>query len=161
MQGARAPRDKRWGRSGLRPRPVIDALERLTHKKGAVAVGQAVGDAKRLDPLLVSQQPDRPGPVGAPHAAIEAENFEHAAERVPDVLVREGIVRQRARAADFDCDVIVGRERQQLWQIGERIRRRRRLVRLWQAKMVDYQPRIRVSRRQLPGLVPGAPYTPG
>ena len=48
---------------------------------------------------------------------------------------------------------MVGAERQQLRQIGEWLCRRWRFVRLRQAKMVDYQSRIRVPRRQLPGLV--------
>jgi hypothetical protein len=121
---------------------VIDPLERLTHKQGPVTVGRAVGDAKRLDPLLVCQQPDRSDPVGAPHAATEAKGIEDAAERVPYVFVGEGLVRQGAGPADFHRDVVVGRQGQQLWQIGERLRRWWRLVRLWQAEVVDHQLRI-------------------
>src|SRR5712671_1969985 len=101
MQGTGELRTPKWGPSGLRWRPVINPLESITHKQGAVAVGQPVGDAKRLDPLLVGQQPDRSGPVSAPHAAIEAKGVEDAKERVPDVVVREGLVRQRAGATDF------------------------------------------------------------
>jgi hypothetical protein len=47
------------------------------------------------EPLLVGQHPDRAGPVGAPHTAIETKGVKDAKERVPDVIVREGLVRQR------------------------------------------------------------------
>src|SRR6185312_12384151 len=45
-------------RVGLRGRPAVNLGHRPAHQLGAVAVGEAVGDAKRLDPLLVGQQPD-------------------------------------------------------------------------------------------------------
>ena len=41
---------------GLRGRPVVDARQRAAHQGGAVAVREAVGDAERLDALLVGQQ---------------------------------------------------------------------------------------------------------
>src|ERR1700734_3049912 len=41
--------------SGLRRRPVIDSLQCIAHEDGPVGIGQAVGDAKRLDSLLVGQ----------------------------------------------------------------------------------------------------------
>ena len=84
----------RWG-------PVVNSLERFTHERGAVAFRQAIGDAKCAYTLVVSQHPDRSGPVGAPHAALKAERIEDASKRIPDVCVREGVVRQRARPADF------------------------------------------------------------
>ena len=38
------------GRSGVRRRPVVDSRQRLAHENRLVAVGQAIGDTKRLDP---------------------------------------------------------------------------------------------------------------
>ena len=70
-----------------RPVPVIDPLKSIAHERRPLTVGQSIGDAKRLDPLLVTQHSDGPGPVGAPHAAIEAESVEDATERIPDVFV--------------------------------------------------------------------------
>src|SRR5947209_5214249 len=104
-----------------------------------------VGDAESLDPLPIGQQSDRSSPIGAPHAPCEAKSLENTGKRIPDVLIGEGLVRQGAGTADFDRNVIVGAERQQLRQIGEWLRRRRRFMRLRQAKMVDYQSRIRVA----------------
>jgi len=75
-------------------------------------------------------------PVGGPHGAIEVKGVEDAKERVPEIFVREGLVRQRAGPADLHRDVVVGRQGQQLWQIGERLRGGRRLVWLWQAAVV-------------------------
>ena len=55
--------------------------------------------------------------------------------------------------ADFHGDIVMGRQGEQLWQIGERLRGRWRLVRLWQAEVVDHQPRIGIPGRQLGRLV--------
>jgi hypothetical protein len=60
--------------------------------------------------------------------AIEVKGVEDAKERVPEICVREGLVRQRAGPADLHRDVVVGRQGQQLWQIGERVGGGRRLV---------------------------------
>ncbi len=57
--------------------------QRAAHQLGAVAIGQPVCNAERLDPLFVGQQFDRACPVGAPHAAVEAKGVEDVAERVP------------------------------------------------------------------------------
>ena len=86
--------DEAAAHSAWRGRPAIDPLQRPTHQHRPVVVGQTVGDAERLDPLLVGQQPDRSGPVGAPQTAIEAKGVENTAERVPEVFAREGLVRQ-------------------------------------------------------------------
>ena len=75
-------------------RPAINPLESFTHNCGSVAVREAVGNPKRFDPLLVGQHSDRAGPIGAPHAVAEAEGIEDAAERIPDVVIRERSVRQ-------------------------------------------------------------------
>jgi len=139
--------------SRLRFWPVIDPRQSFTHKRGAVSLGEAVGNTERFAPLLIGQQSNCSGPIGAPHAAGKAESLENAGQRIPDVLIGEGLVRQRAGAADFDGNVIMGAKRQQLRQIGEWLCRRRRFVRLRQTKMVDYQSRIRVPSRQLLDLV--------
>src|SRR5215469_5454338 len=114
--------------SRLRLWPVIDARQSFTHKRSAISLRKTVGNAESLDPLLIGQQPDRSGPVGSPHAPSETESVENAGNRIPDVLVREGLVRQCARAADFDRNVIVGAARQQLRQIGKWLRRRWRFI---------------------------------
>src|SRR3954452_788556 len=87
--------------SGPGWRPFIDLLQRRTHQLGAVAAGQTVGDAKCLDALPVREQRDGAGPVGAPHAAIEAKGIEDASKRVPQVVVRESLVRQRTGTTDL------------------------------------------------------------
>jgi len=62
------------------------------------------GVAERLHTLRVGQQPDRARPVRAPHAAVETERVEDVRERVPDVAMRKGPARKRARAGDLDRD---------------------------------------------------------
>jgi hypothetical protein len=44
----------------------------------------------------LGQERDRACPVGAPHATVEAERIKDADERVPNVAVREGFMRERA-----------------------------------------------------------------
>ena len=66
---------------------MVDPRQRLAHERRLVTVGQAIGDAKRLDPLLIRHYLDRAGPVGAPQAAVEAERVEDAPERIPQVIV--------------------------------------------------------------------------
>src|SRR6266496_2539862 len=121
-------------RSGLRRRPVVDAAQRAAHQLRAVAIGQPVGNAERLDPLFIGQQFDRAGPVGSPHTAVETKGVEDAAERVPDVSVRERFVRQCAGAGNLDGNIGIGRERQHLRQFGPGLRRRRRLHFFFQAE---------------------------
>ena len=79
------------------------------------------------------------------------------AERVPDIVEGEGLARERAGAGDLDGDVRVGGELQDIWQIGEGLRRRRRLERLLQAEMVDHDRRIGIAGRHRPGLLQAAP----
>ena len=55
------------------------------HQHGPLAVAQAAGLEERLDGLLVVDDREGPGPVGAPQAAVETPGIEHARERVPDV----------------------------------------------------------------------------
>src|SRR5215210_5716108 len=72
--------NKQTCRSGPPGRPVVDACQRAAHQDSAVAVREAVGDAERLDALLVGQERHRPGPVRAPQAAIQPEGVEDAPE---------------------------------------------------------------------------------
>src|SRR5262249_8635533 len=50
------------------PLPLVDLLQRSSHERCLVALGQALGLAERRDALLVGQHAARAGPVGAPHA---------------------------------------------------------------------------------------------
>src|SRR5262249_23298624 len=79
------------GGSGSFRGPLVHALQRASHQRALVAVRQAIAVAESVDALLVRQQFHRAGPVGAPHAAIDAEGVEDARERIPDVLVRIGL----------------------------------------------------------------------
>src|SRR5262245_3223396 len=81
--------------------PAVDPRERLAHQERSVALGQAIGDAKRLDAVAVGEEVDRARPVGSPEAAIEPEGVEDPPERIPDVAVRERLVGQRAGTADL------------------------------------------------------------
>ena len=108
---------------------------------------------KASTPCLIGQQGDRPGPVGAPQAAIEAEGVEDAAQRIPDVLVGKRLVAQRAGAADLDRDVLVRRQGQQQRQLGPRLGRRRRHERLLQAEMIDHQGRVGIANGELSNLL--------
>src|SRR5437879_2362380 len=80
--------------SSLR-RPAIRLGAGAAHQHRPFAVAQAGGLAEGLDGLLVVDDRESAGPVGAPQAALEAPGVEQAAERIPDV--REGIrlLRQR------------------------------------------------------------------
>src|SRR5262249_42875660 len=108
--------------SGLQLRlPFVDALKGLAHQLGAIALGEAIGDAERVDAFFIRQQLRGAGPVGAPQAALEAEAIEDATQRLPNVFVRERLVRKRAGAGDLDDDVGVGGELEQLRQFGKRL----------------------------------------
>src|SRR5205823_7855174 len=86
--------------SSLR-RPPIRLGAGAAHQHRPFSVSQAVGLAEGLDGLLVVDDRESAGPVGAPQAALEAPGVEQTRERIPDV--REGIrlLRQRACAAHF------------------------------------------------------------
>ena len=113
-----ASRRKTRAGSGLRLWPVVDSTESFTHKRCPFAVRQTVGDTECLNPLFVRQHSNGARPVGAPHAAIDAKSVEYLAERIPNVFVREGLMRQGAGTADFYGDVVVGCEREQFRQLG-------------------------------------------
>jgi hypothetical protein len=72
------------GRIGTVALPLVDFLQRSSHERCLVVLGQAFGLAERRDALLIGQHADRPRPVGAPHATIQPERT--AAER--DELAR-------------------------------------------------------------------------
>jgi hypothetical protein len=140
--------------AGLRRgRPVVDPRERVAHQAGAVAVRETVANPERLDALLIGQQRDGPGPICAPEAAIQPERVEDAPERIPDVPIRERIMRQGASSGDLDRDVGVGSQCQHLWQVGERLHGRRWLERLLEPEVVDHQLRVGIARGQLADLI--------
>src|SRR5262245_16805046 len=92
-------------------RPAIGLGAGSAHQQRPFTVAQALRLAEGLDGLLVVDDGERTGPVGAPQAALEPPGLEHAGQRVPDV--REGIrfLGQRAGAADFEHRVLALRER--------------------------------------------------
>ena len=67
------PRIRKVSGSGFRRGPVVDLAQRPAHQRGAVAVREAIRDPERVNALFVGQQVDGAGPVGAPHAAVDAE----------------------------------------------------------------------------------------
>src|SRR5262245_31234595 len=69
--------------------PLVDSLQRSSHERRLVALRQASGIAERRDALLVGQHADGPGPVGAPHAAIQPERIDDPQHRLPDIVVGE------------------------------------------------------------------------
>src|ERR1700730_8133775 len=81
--------------------PLVDFLQRSSYERRLVAPGQAFGITERRDALLIGQHADRPGPVGAPHAAIQPERLDDPQHRLPDIVVWERPVRHRAGAADL------------------------------------------------------------
>jgi len=64
------------GRIGTVALPLVDFLQRSSHQRCLVVLGQAFGVAERRDALLIGQHADRPRPVGAPHATIEPERID-------------------------------------------------------------------------------------
>src|ERR1700761_8550656 len=83
-------------------RPAIGLGAGAAHQHGAFAVAQAIGLDEGLDRLLVVDDRERAGPVGAPQATLETPGIEHACQRVPDVRERIWLLRQGAGAADLD-----------------------------------------------------------
>src|ERR1700756_4820628 len=69
--------------------PLVDSLHRSSHEHRLVALGQAFGIAERRDALLIGQHVDRPGPVGAPHAAIQPKRIDDPQHRLPDIVEGE------------------------------------------------------------------------
>ena len=53
-------------------RPVVNLREGPAHEGGTLRFRKLVCDPERLDALFVGQQLHCPGPVGAPHASVEA-----------------------------------------------------------------------------------------
>src|SRR5215467_3594312 len=127
------------------PLPLVDLLQRSSHERCLIALGQAFGLAERRDALFVGQHADRAGPVGAPHAAIEPERIDDPQHRLPDIVVGERLARHRAGAADLHPDVSIARQVEQLRQLGPDVGGNRRAHGLQQAKMVDHDHRIGVS----------------
>src|SRR4051794_1695827 len=60
----------------------VDPTRGAAHQLGAIAIGQPVGDAERVDAFCIGQQFYRARPVCAPQASIQSGRIEDAAERV-------------------------------------------------------------------------------
>src|SRR5712692_788428 len=74
------------GRIGTVALPLVDFLQRSSHERCLVVLGQAFGVAERRDALLIAQHADRPRPVGAPHASIQPERIDDPQYRLPDIV---------------------------------------------------------------------------
>ena len=74
------------GRLGTVALPFKDFLQRSSHERCFVALGQAFGVAERRDALLIGQHADRPRPVRAPHATIQPERIDDPQYRLPDIV---------------------------------------------------------------------------
>src|SRR5947207_15792285 len=96
-------RPNRYGRA----LPLVDFLQRSSHERRLVILGQAFGVAEWCDALLIGQHADGPRPVGAPHATVQPERIDDPQYRLPDIIVWEGLVRYRAGTADLHPDVLV------------------------------------------------------
>src|SRR6476646_1801712 len=125
--------------------PLVDFLQRSSHQRCLIVLGQAFGVAERHHALLVGQHADRPRPVGAPHATIQPERIDDPQYRLPDIIVWERLVRHRAGTADLHPYVLVLSQGEQLGKIGPNVGGDRRASRLQQAEMVDNDDRIAVS----------------
>src|SRR5437588_340828 len=84
-----SPRRSREGGLTVLRRPTVGLAAGAAHQHRPLGVAEAIGFQKRLDRLLVIDDGERAGPVGAPQAAIETPGIEDAGKRVPNV--REGI----------------------------------------------------------------------
>src|SRR5437762_13251196 len=69
-------------RSALLWGPAVDLAQAAAHQRGAVAVGQPILGAKRVDALLEGQQVHRASPVGASHATVEADGVDDLIDRL-------------------------------------------------------------------------------
>src|SRR5437763_11916832 len=98
--------------------PLVDVLQRSSHERCLVVLGQAFGVAERRHTLLIGQHADRPRPVGAPHATIQPERIDDPQYRLPDIVVWEWLVRHRAGAADLHPYILVSSQGEQLRKIG-------------------------------------------
>jgi hypothetical protein len=103
-QGRRAAREWREGRtisrSPRRPVPVIDPPKRLAHKRRPLAVGQAVSTRNASTPCLYVSIPTARS-SRCPTCTVRSQRRRDSKERVPDVLIREELVQERASPADF------------------------------------------------------------
>ena len=73
-------------------RPAVDARERAAHELGLVAMRDALRYAEGVDTLSVSEEFHRTRPIRAPHASVDPECVDDAADWIPDVPVGEGLV---------------------------------------------------------------------
>src|SRR5260370_25436581 len=109
------------GRIGTVALPLVDFLQRSSHERCLIVLGQAFGVAERRDALLIGQHADRPRPVGAPHASIQPERIDDPQYRLPELVVWERLVRHRAGTADLHPYVLVLSQGEQLGKIGPNV----------------------------------------
>src|SRR5256885_9042141 len=150
------PRSLWHGRIGTVALPLVDFLQRSSHQRCLVVLGQAFGVAERRDALLIGQHADRPRPVGAPHATIQPERIDDPQYRLPDIVVWERLVRHRAGTADLHPYVLVLSQGDQLGEIGPNVGGDRRGGWLCQAPRVGNEDPISGWSGWRGTLVPGA-----
>src|SRR5690349_10790997 len=102
-------------------RPVVNLREGPAHKSGALCLRKLVRDPERLHALLVGQQAHCSGPIGAPQTAVEAERLEYLTQRLPDIRIWEGLVRQGTGAGNLNSYVVVGCQRHHSGKLGKRV----------------------------------------
>jgi hypothetical protein len=102
-----------------------------------IGIQSALTPTPDPSPSLYAPQGEGRSPVGTPQAAIETPGIEHAGQRIPDVLMRIGLPRQRAGAADLDYRVRPLGQCQHFRQFGPGLGRGRGHARLQKAEMVD------------------------
>src|SRR5438045_4330939 len=81
------------GRASTVALPLVDLLQRSSHERCLVVLGQAFGVAERRDALLIGQHADRPRPVGAPHATVQPERIDEPQYRLTDIVVGDRLGR--------------------------------------------------------------------
>ena len=88
---------------------------------------------------------------------LQAKGIENARQRFPDIAVRVATTGKRAGTGDFHNDIGESCQRQQLRQFIKAVFHPRRLKRLLQTKMINHEPRIRITPRQFMHLIKPAP----
>src|SRR3954471_9047677 len=76
--------------------PPIRLGTRAAHQHRALRIREPLRLEERLHTLLVVHDGGRARPVRAPEAALEAPRIEDALQRIPDVAVGIGLLRERA-----------------------------------------------------------------
>src|SRR3954452_2911465 len=90
--------------------PPIRLGARAAHQHGALRIREPLRLQKRLHALLVIHDRSRARPVRAPETALETPGIEDARQRIPDVVVGIGLLRECAGAAHLDDAVFALRK---------------------------------------------------